>query len=429
MKSLILTVGLNFKTAPVSIREQIANARCLRDEAHASLWTHLDPAIFSEVLVLSTCNRTEVYAVTSDRARGEQILREVFTAHAAVPRPAANYSYAYSEREAVSHLFDVASGIDSMLLGEFEILGQLRQAYQSAVEKKTVGPLLHQLFQQALTVGKRARSETAIGAGATSVASAAVAFARKQLGDLSGRTALVIGAGEMGRRAARNLVEDGACAVIVLSRSYTHAAELADELDGRAISFEELPGALAQVDLVISATKAPHLILEASQVARAMRARSNKPLCLIDIAVPRDIDPLAAQIENVDVYNIDDLQALVETNRAAREQALEQVRAIITQEVDSFWEWYMSRRAAPVLSELSTRAEAIRQAELSKTLRRLDHLNLSERDREAIAALSNGLVKKILAAPRTQLKARMQSGDGQVYLDVLRELFDLEQAQ
>jgi glutamyl-tRNA reductase len=429
VKSTILTVGLNHTTAPIHVREQIASARCLRDEAQAILFDHLDPALFSEVLILSTCNRTEIYAVTSNRPRAEEMLRAVFALHEAFPLAGTDYVYAYAGRDAVAHLFAVASGIDSMLLGEFEILGQIRSAYQTAAEKRALGSVLHQLFRQALSVGKRARSETAIGAGATSVAYAAVALARQQLGDLKGRAALVVGAGEMGRRAARNLAEDGACTVIVASRTYTHAAELASEIGSRAIAFDELPDVLAQVELVISATKAPHLILDARQVAEAMRRRPDWPLCLIDIAVPRDIDPAVAQLENVRLHNIDDLQALVETNRSAREEAVADVHAIIAEEVREFWDWYMSRRAAPLLSELHTRAEAIRQAELEKTLRRLDHLNLNERDRAALEALSLGIVKKMLAAPRSNLKARMQSGDGQVYLDVLRELFDLEQTQ
>ncbi len=429
MKSVILTLGLNHTTAPIHVREQIASARCIRAEAQESLFSQLDPSIFSEVLILSTCNRTEIYTVTDAPTRGEEILREAFHAQEVFPSPRADYLYAYTDRDAVSHLFAVASGIDSMLLGEFEILGQIRNAYQTAVEKKTVGPVLHQLFQQALNVGKRARAETAIGQGATSLAYAAVTLARQQLGDLSGRAALVIGAGEMGRRAAKNLADDGACTVIVASRTYAHAAELAGEIGSRALAFEELPAALAKVDLVISATKAPHLILTRDQIAEAMQARAGQPLCLIDIAVPRDIDPEAAHLDQVRVYNVDDLQDLVSMNRTAREKAIGDVKAISAAEMNAFWEWYMSRRAAPVLAGLHAQAEAIRQAELEKTLRRLDHLNLSERDRETIKALSAGIVKKLLAAPRTNLKERMQGGDGQVYLDVLRELFDLDQIQ
>jgi glutamyl-tRNA reductase len=429
VKSVILTVGLNHTTAPVQIREQIAAARCIRQEAQDSLQLHLNPSLFSESLVLSTCNRTEVYVVASDRQAGEQSLRQVFAAHESFSTNAGDYLYGYADREAATHLFAVAGGIDSMLVGEFEILGQIRNAYQAAAHKKSVGPILHQLFQQAINVGKRARSETTIGSGATSVAYAAVALARTRLGELAGRTALVIGAGEMGRRAAKNLFDDGACTVMVASRTIAHTLELANEIGCQAIPFEDLGAALERADLVISATKAPHLILTVIQVASAMKARPQKPLCLIDIAVPRDIEPEVAGLENVILHNIDDLQDLVSCNRAARANAITQVRAIIDAEVDAFWEWCLSRRAAPVLSGLGARAEAIRQLELERTLRRLSHLNLAENDREAIAALSSSLVNKLLAAPRTNLKARVQGGDGQQYLEILSELFDLEQVQ
>ncbi len=422
-------MGLNHATAPVRIREQIASARCIREEAQDSLLLQLTSSAFSESLVLSTCNRTEIYAVASDREDGEQALRQVFDAHESFSTPADDYLYAYAERGAAAHLFAVASGIDSMLIGEFEILGQIRSAYRAAAQRKSVGPILHQLFQQAINVGKRARSETMIGAGATSVAYAAVALARERLGKLAGRTALVIGAGEMGRRAAKNLLDDGACTVLVASRTHAHALDLAGEIGCQTVPFDHLGSALERADLIISATKAPHLILTMIQVASAMKARPGKPLCLIDIAVPRDIEPEVAQLENVSLYNIDDLKDLVSDNRAARAQAITQVRAIIDDEVNAFWEWYLGRRAAPVLSGLHARAEAIRQAELERTLRRLSHLNLSERDRDAIAALSSSLVSKLLAAPRSKLKIRAQNGDGREYLEMLAELFDLESVQ
>ncbi|MGB8644289.1 MAG: glutamyl-tRNA reductase [Anaerolineae bacterium] len=430
MKPIILMVGLNHTTAPIHIRERVASDRCMREQARDSLFLELSPSVFDELLVLSTCNRTEIYAVTTEPERGRVLLRRALGAYDTAPDAPGDYLYADSDRTAVEHLFAVASGIDSMLIGDFEILGQVREAYARAAERKTVGPILHQLFQHAVLCGKRARAETAIGAGATSVAYGAVAMARQQLGDLKGRVALVIGAGEMGRRAATNLAEDGACAVMVASRTLSHAQDLATELcNSEVIPFSELAQALPQADLVISATKAPHMILSARQVAEAMRARPDRPLCLVDIAVPRDIDPAAAQTPNVSLRNIDDLQDLVANNRAARAQAVADVRPIIAAEVGQFWEWFMSRRAAPVLSQLNARAEAIRQAELERTYKRLNHLNLSERDRDAIAALSAGIVKKLLAAPRTNLKERMQGGDGQMYLDLMSELFELNAAR
>ena len=424
MSQQILMMGLNHTTAPIQLREQIAMLPCIREEVWGQLHTHLDPALFPERLILSTCNRTEIYVFTADPARGESGLRDVF----AVPdvfSSSINFLYTYANREAAAHLFAVASGIDSMIIGEFEILGQVRRAYLTAAEQNALGPILHHLFNDAIHVGKRAHSETAIGAGAASVASAAVTLARQQIGALTGCRALVIGAGEMAERVAKNLAADGACAVMVANRTLENARVLADEIGGRAIQFDQLSTALAQADLVVSATSAPHVILNAPTVNAAMRARNAQSVCLIDIAVPRDIDPQVAGIPQVQLFNIDDLNRLVDANRAEREKAVTQVDAIIAEEVEKFWEWYVERRAAPVISELRGRAESIREAELQKAFRRLGHLHLTDRDRNVIAALSAGIVGKLLAAPTVHLKERVQSGDGQVYLDTLRELFEL----
>jgi glutamyl-tRNA reductase len=242
---------------------------------------------------------------------------------------------------------------------------------------------------------------------------------------LTGTRALVIGAGEMAERVARNLAADGACAVTVANRTLASANALADEIGGRAIQFDQLSSALVEADLVISATAAPHIILDTPTVNAVMQARNTRSLCLIDIAVPRDIDPQVAGIPQVRLFNIDDLNRLVDANRAEREKAVTQVHAIIAEEVEKFWEWYVERRAAPVISKLRGRAESIREAELQKAFRRLGHLHLTDRDRNVIAALSAGIVGKLLAAPTVNLKERVQNGDGQVYLDTLRELFEL----
>ena len=424
MSQQILTMGLNHTTAPIQLREQVAALVCTREDVLSQLDAQLDVTLFSERLLLSTCNRTEVYVVAADRAQGESVLRDLYNTQDAFSS-AGNSTYLYANRQAAAHLFAVASGIDSMVMGESEILGQVRRAYLAAVKRNSIGPILHRLCHEAIRVGKRAHSETAIGAGAASVAYAAVALARQQLGDLTGRSALVIGAGEMAQRAAKNLAADGACAVIVANRTLAHAAQVAEEFGGRAIPFDDLPRALAESDLVISATAAPHIVLTAPIVEAAMRARNGRPLCLIDIALPRDIEPQAAEIQNVRLFNLDDLTQLVEANRAGREKALGQVRAIIEDEVEKFWEWHSERRAVPLISELRGRAESIRAAELQTALRRLGHLHLNARDRNVIEALSAGIVGKLLAAPTVRLKERAQSGNGQVYFDTLRDLFEL----
>ena len=427
MSQHILMMGLNHTTAPVHVREGMS---CTRAELAATL-----PVLASqdadspliELFILSTCNRTEVYVVADDAPRALQCLRDFFYTRAEfLPSALDDFLYTFADQDAVDHLLSVACGLDSMILGEFEIQGQVRTAYEIAARQKTIGAILTTLCHAALHAGKRARAETTIGAGAASVAYATVALARQQLGDLTGRCALIIGAGEMAQRAAKNLAANNAGAVILANRTYEHALELASEIDARAIGFDQLPDALAQADVVISATAAPHIVLSANMVRAAMATRAERPLCLIDIAVPRNIDPQVADISNTRLFNIDALKNLVDANRALREQAVDQVRAIIAEQADEFWQWHIARRAVPVIAELRERAENIRAAELDKALRRLGHLNLSERDRNVIAALSAGIVGKLLAAPTVHLKQVVLNGDGQVYLDTLRELFELD---
>lgn len=422
---MILMMGLNHTTAPVELREQVTSPACTHAEALAQLYAQRDSYLFSEWLVLSTCNRTEIYTVTSNRDLGENALCRLFTQHETFGSSGREYLYTYTDREAIAHLFAVAASLDSMILGEVEILGQVRRAYLAAAERRSLGPTLHRLFHSAIHVGKRAHSETPIGEGAVSTAYAAVALARQQLEHLPDRRTLVIGAGEMAQRAAKHMAADGA--ILVTSRTFESATALALEIDGQAVHFEDLRQALMDVDLVISATAAPHLVVDPATVRAAMDARPGRPLCLIDMAVPRDIDPRVAAIPNVRLFNIDDLDQFVDTNRGEREKAVATVRAIIEEEAIKLWEWYSERRAVPVLAELHGRAEAVRQAELDKALRHLGHIGLSEHDVRVIASLSEAIVSKLLAAPTAQLKARMKNGDGQVYLDTLRELFELEE--
>lgn len=426
LRNTILCVGLNHTTAPVPVREQAASFVCLAHDTQEQLAHILTPPLFSEHLILTTCNRTEIYCIADDAARAADALRRQLARELSVEGDAYRLLYEYTNRRAVEHLFTVATGLDSLVVGEFEILGQLRRAYQNAAAQNTVGPLLHKLFQAAAHTGKRARSETDIGRGAQSVAYAAVELGRRCLGSLAGRNALIIGAGEMGQRAARDLRQDGACRITVVSRTYEHAAQLAHAVNGNAVTFQELANALAQADLVIGATRAPHIVLATKTIANAMQRRAERPLCLIDIAIPRNIEPSAAAVPNVTLKNIDDLHQVVQDTRAARAAAIAQVREIIAAEADAFYKWLLTRRAAPVLDELYTRAETIRQAELDKALRRLNHLALTERERNVLNALTTGLVNKIFAAPTTNLKAQLQNGDGQMYLDTLRELFDLQ---
>lgn len=427
MNSSILITGLNHTTAPIQIREGVA---CTHGELVRALPQLVSQDVngpLTEGVILSTCNRTEVYVVASDPARGEQHLRHFFEQRAEFSSiPLAECLYTYWDRDAVGHLLSVACGLDSMIIGEFEILGQVRSAYELAMNQKTIGPILTALFHAAIHTGKRARSETAIGHGATSVAYAAVRLAQEKIGSLENRSALVIGTGEMGQRVAKNLRANGVSTLLVTSRTHDHAITLAHQLGGSAVRFEDLSGALASVDVVISATGAPHTVLPAATIERAMAGRPERALCIIDIAVPRDVDPAAAQILNVHLFDLDDLQEVARENIAEREKEVIRVRAIIAEEEEEFWRWYLARRAAPVIARLRERAEAIRVAELDKALRRLGHLHLSERDRNVIIALSEGIVNKLLAAPVAHLKEHVQGGDSQVYLSAVCELFELQ---
>ncbi len=422
----IVMMGLNHVTAPISVREQVA---CTREELARALPQLIsNDSPLTESLILSTCNRTEIYAVTDDLPRGENRLHDFFAARAEFSAsPLSALLYTRHDREAARHILAVACGLDSMILGEFEILGQVREAYAIAAQQKTVGPTLSRLCLAAIHAGKRARVETGIGRGAASIAYAAVQLARQKLGNLKERRVLIVGTGEIGQRVARNLRGDGVSMLFVASRTADHADELARDLGARSIRFDALNDALSDADLIVSATGAPHIILDAAAIVRAMSTRPQRALCVIDLAVPRDVDPAAAQIPNVQLFDLDQLQSTARENMAGREEEIKHVEAIIDEEVGNFWHWYSARRAAPVIAHLHEHAESIRSAELAKALRRLGHLHLSERDRNVIAALSEGIVNKLLAAPTAHLKERVQSGNGQIYLDALRELFGLGQ--
>lgn len=415
-----LVVGINHTHAAVSLREEITRRF---ENTAAPIHTRVR-AFLQETVFVSTCNRIEVYAAASDMERGERALQDMFResmSRAASPKSV----YAYRERAAIQHLFSVASGMDSLVLGEFEILGQIRRTYEQAVADGTVGSNLHSLFQAALRAGKRVRAETEIGKGAHSIAYATIALARKAMGDLRGRRALVIGAGEMGRRVAENLQRDAQCRVLITNRTFENAQRIAQTIHARAVPFSEWETLLPEVDLVVSTTRAPNYLVRAEMLTAQLHARAARPLLLMDLAVPRNIEPQCAQIENVTLLNVDDLARVVAHTRAQRARAVHDAQTLLAQETETFWRAHQERRAAPLLQELYTRAEQLRQAELDTTLRRLQHLALTERDREIISAFSSRLVTKLLAAPTMNLKAQMQTGDEPRYFEALRALFDL----
>jgi glutamyl-tRNA reductase len=328
-----------------------------------------------------------------------------------------------SQEEAVGHLFRVAAGLDSMMLGETQVLGQVRSAYGAARRHGSPGPVLARLFHHALEVGKRAHRETRICQSAGSLSAAAVGLARQTLGDLASRTALVLGAGETSRLAARTLRASGAGTLLVANRTLEQAEAVARAVGGEALPLHGLTPALGRADVVISSTGARSYVLEAPAVRAAMAVRPQRPLYCIDVAVPRDVDPAVAAVPNVHLYNLDDLQAVCADDGDDRSRDVRQVERIVDEEVERFFQWWDAREVVPTITALRAHAESVREAELAKALGRLN--GLSERDRETVSALTTAIVNKLLHQPVVRLKERSADHDGRQYAPAVRALFGL----
>jgi glutamyl-tRNA reductase len=376
----------------------------------------------AEVVVLSTCHRTEVY-VFAERIHGAvQDIRHFLSELAfAPPEDFTDHLYTYFDDAAAAHLFGVAAGLDSVVVGESEVLGQVRTAWERARTEGTTGPRL--LFRHALVTGKRARSETAIARGTTSVAQAAVAMAVERLGTISGARVLVLGSGDMGEGMAVALSGGGAADVLVANRTWERAVSLAARVGGRAVPLNGLVDALADVDVVLTSTGAPSLVVERSELASVMAARAGRSLLIVDVAMPRDIDPTAAELEGVTLLDLNDLRAFAEAGLDVRRREVPQVRAIVAEEVGRHTEHVSARRAAPTVVALRDRAETTRQAELERYRSRLQRLEPQER--EAVEALTRGIIAKLLHDPTVRLKDAAGSARGERLADALTELFDL----
>lgn len=416
----VVAVGLNHKTAPVEIRERFA----LNHERVAELLDRLGE-IAGERVVLSTCNRTEVYAVPL-RQKGAAMGLRAFLHSTLCPHMDESelvpYLYDLHNEDVARHLFGVAAGIDSMILGEPQILGQVRDAYEFAAGRGASGSLLSVLFQRALAAGKRARTETAISRNAVSVSHAAVELAKQIFGEISSRTVLVVGAGEMGELTAKNLVDNGVRSVLVVNRTWERAARLAAQFGWTAVNWEAMGDALLRSDIVITSTGSPRPIFDPALVGAIARERGGRPLCFIDIAVPRDVDPAVRGLENVHLYDIDDLRSVVDANLRDREREVPKVQGIVDEETESFGAWLRCQEVIPTIVALRDRLEEIRRGEVA---RYAGKLSLSERDRNTLEALTQGIVNKVLHTPIVRLKS--QAGDGcGMYVDALKQLFDLE---
>ncbi|MBI2916719.1 MAG: glutamyl-tRNA reductase [Chloroflexi bacterium] len=395
----VTLVGLNHRTAPVEVREKLSLAPELTARALTRLRDYA-----SQGVILSTCNRTEVYTVADNPAASQDRLRRfLFDFHSLPLDGAASCLYYYSGQEAVRHLFLVAAGLDSLIVGEYQILGQVKSAFQSAQKSGGLGPSLSRLFRHALRVGRRARFETAIGRNPVSVSHAAVELARKTLGGLSRHQVLVISAGEMGKLTAQSLRGHGASRILIANRTYSRAAQLAARIAGNAILFSKVWEALPSCDVVISATGARGYVLDWTAVSSAMHQRGHRPMLLIDIAVPRDIDPKVAYIPGVTLYDIDDLHLVAEASLAERRGELGKVQAIVDQELDKFMQWWQAQGVVPTLISLQDLGEAVRQQELAEALSKLHHLPVEERTH--VEALSRAIVRGLLHRPLVAVKS------------------------
>jgi glutamyl-tRNA reductase len=399
-------VGTSHHHAPVEARERLSAVGDLVGE----LEEH------GEIVCLSTCNRTELYLAGDDAAEARAV--------SALTRLGGDdlepLLYRLHGEAAALHLFRVAAGLDSLVPGEGEILGQVRTAY----EEGRVGPLLDRLFRQALHVGKRVRSETAIGESPSSVPAAAAALAQQVFGDLSGRRVLLIGAGKTGEQAARSLVARGAEILAVANRSASAAAELARNVGGKPVPLDRLEEELEDVDVVVSATSSSDVVLRKAQVAAVLPKRRGVPLFLIDIAVPRDLDPEIDGLEACYLYDIDDLEEVVEATLAGRRREGEAAEAMVAQEARRFGSWLASRDVVPAITQLRARAEEIRRAELARVEGRLGRL--SDADRNAVESLTSQIVNKLLHLPTIRMKEAAAGADAALYTDAVRRLFDLK---
>lgn len=421
----LAVVGASHRTAPIELRERFAFGRTEVPGALLDL-----SADGSEAVVLSTCNRTEVYLSLPDGSDGVEHARALLSSRiGAEGSEGARYFYVHRDRQAAEHLFRVASGLDSMILGEPQIQGQVKEAYATAREVASedgpvVGQALHRLFQTAFSIGGRVRSETGLGIGAASVSSAAVDLSKKIFGSLKGRRALVLGAGEMSETTMECLRAEGVRTAIVANRTYERARELAERLGGEAIHWEDFASALPEVDIVICSTAAPHPVLTLDRLRAALPHGPRKPLCIIDIAIPRDVEPAVGDEPNVFLYNIDDLQGIVDANLGRRRAELPAAEQIVLRGVDDYWAWYSGLAVVPTIRALRDRGEAVRQAELERALRQLSHL--SPEDQLAIDALTRSLVNKVLHAPTARLRQAAGNGRGTGVLDTVRYLFELD---
>ena len=421
MTASLFVAGLNHRTAPLEVREQLAfeedKLREILVDLHAA-------GILTELMIVSTCNRVEVYGIAE--APGEAraaAFRHLCRQRGVELEQVEPLLYTKTDVEAVQHAFRVAASLDSMVVGEPQILGQVKDAFTIAQSCRTVGPALHRLWTKAFAVAKRVRTDTDVARFAVSVSFAAVELAKKIFGGLEGRSVLLIGAGEMGELASRHLVDQGAFPIYIANRTWSRAQDLARSLAGTAVPFAEIEATMGTVDIVVTSTGAPEPIVRRDIVQRVMHARRARPLFFVDIAVPRDVEPGVNSLDNVFCYDVDDLKQVVDANLRERMREAQRAEAMIRGEVDRFAAALLEGEVVPTIVSLRERLESIRQAEVAKALARLP--GASDETRQVVEALSTSIVNKILHTPITKLRESSRSGHGRSWTELVHELFGL----
>ncbi len=416
----LIVVGLNHRTAPLEVRERVTFEE---HEVQAALARARSERVLAEAILLSTCNRTEFYGLSTDNGAAEMYIRGLIAAAKQVDLTAhPGYAYTLTKLESVRHLLRVAAGLDSLVLGESQILGQVRRAHELSLESGACGLTMNRLLQSAILVGRRVRNETALGAGAVSVASAAAELAGKIFEDLSARSVLLVGVGEMGTLTARHMVERGVKKLTIANRTFSKAEGLARELGGNAVPLDRLATALAEVDIAISSTGATAPIVTRSQMQSIASKRGGKPIFIIDIAVPRDFEASIGDLDGVFLHDIDDMNLLVDRNLVKRRAEIPKAETIVEHEVEAFIAWRGSLAATPIIKRLRERVEELRSQEVERHRKRF-----CGADREQVDLLTESLVNKILHPVMSRVREWSDEGDlGALRIDTLYEAFDLD---
>lgn len=415
----IFVAGLNHSTADVEVREKVAFNGSRLEEG---LRRFKELPEIEEAMILSTCNRVELYAHVKDTLKASESTKTFLSEFHNVNRASLDKAlYIYDDINAIRHIFRVASSLDSMVIGEPQILGQLKEAFETALEKKTTGILLNRLMKKAISVAKRVRSETRIAENAVSISFAAVELAKKIFADLSGKVFMLLGAGEMAELAARHIMTNGVKEVIVANRSYERACDLSKEFNGRPVRLDDFLREMVHADIVICSTGAPHYILLRDQMQKVMKERKQRPVFLIDISVPRNIDPKINDLDNVYLYNIDDLQGIVDANMFERKKEAEKAEKIIEEEIEPFLKWLSSLDSVPTIVALREKAEEIRKEEFEKLMNRFPEME--DKQKKAIEYMASAIINKLIHPPTKALKEEPEDKD--LLIAIIKKLYGI----